>query len=43
MVFVMGDNRSSSQDSRKFGSIPQDSIVGRAFVRLWPFDRFGSL
>lgn len=43
MVFVMGDNRSSSQDSRKFGSIPQDTIVGRAFVRLWPFDRFGSL
>lgn len=43
MVFVMGDNRSSSHDSRKFGSIPQDSIVGRAFVLLWPFDRFGAL
>lgn len=43
MVFVMGDNRNSSHDSRKFGSIPQDTIVGRAFVLLWPFDRFGSL
>lgn len=43
MVFVMGDNRGSSHDSRKFGAIPQDTIVGRAFVRLWPFDRFGSL
>ena len=43
MVFVMGDNRNSSHDSRKFGSIPQETIVGRAFVLLWPFDRFGSL
>jgi signal peptidase I len=43
MVFVMGDNRSSSHDSRKFGPISQESIVGRAFVLLWPFDRFGSL
>ena len=43
MVFVMGDNRGSSHDSRKFGAIPHDSIVGRAFVLLWPFDRFGSL
>ncbi|MDF1594661.1 MAG: signal peptidase I [Acidimicrobiia bacterium] len=43
MVFVMGDNRSSSQDSRKFGAISMEHIVGKAFVRLWPFDRFGSL
>ena len=42
-VFVMGDNRSSSHDSRKFNAISQSSIVGRAFVLLWPFDRFGSL
>ncbi len=42
-VFVMGDNRPRSQDSRRFGPIPTDSIVGRAFVRVWPFDRWGGL
>lgn len=42
-VFVMGDNRSRSQDSRRFGPIATDSIVGRAFVRVWPFDRWGGL
>lgn len=42
-VFVMGDNRPSSQDSRRFGPIQNDSIVGRAFVRVWPFDRWGGL
>ena len=34
--FVMGDNRTNSKDSRSFGPIPDDLIVGRAFVRLWP-------
>ena len=42
-VFVMGDNRENSQDSRYFGPIPTDSIIGRAFVRMFPFNRFGSL
>jgi signal peptidase I len=42
-VFVMGDNRARSQDSRRFGPIETDSIVGRAFVRVWPFDRWGGL
>ena len=35
-VFVMGDNRGNSRDSRYFGPVPVDSIVGRAFVRVWP-------
>lgn len=38
-VFVMGDNRSQSRDSRVFGPIPQDDIVGRVFVRIWPPSR----
>jgi signal peptidase I len=35
-VFVMGDNRAGSQDSRALGPIPTDDIVGRAFVVFWP-------
>jgi signal peptidase I len=35
-VFVMGDNRGNSEDSRKFGPIDEDLIVGRAFIRVWP-------
>lgn len=42
-VFVMGDNRSSSSDSRVFGPIPEDDIVGRAFMRVWPPSRWGGL
>jgi len=35
-VFVMGDNRSGSQDSRVLGPISNDDLVGRAFVVFWP-------
>jgi signal peptidase I len=35
-VFVMGDNRGISLDSRRFGPVPEDKIVGRAFVIIWP-------
>lgn len=35
-VFVLGDNRTNSRDSRIFGPIPERLIVGRAFVRVWP-------
>ena len=42
-VFVMGDNRTNSQDSRKFGAIDEDLIVGRAFVRVWPLGDFSLL
>ncbi len=35
-VFVMGDNRANSRDSRYIGPIPIESIAGRAFVRFWP-------
>ena len=42
-VFVMGDNRGNSKDSRCFGPIDEDLIVGRAFVRVWPPRAIGTL
>lgn len=39
--FVMGDNRPDSQDSRFFGPIERDLIVGRAWLRYFPLDRIG--
>ena len=38
-VFVMGDNRPNSSDSRVIGTIDIDTIVGRAIARIWPPDR----
>jgi signal peptidase I len=42
-VFVMGDNRLQSQDSRFFGPISTEDIVGRSFVIIWPAARWGGL
>ena len=42
-VFVMGDNRANSRDSRVFGPVPYENIEGQAFVRFWPLDRLGLL
>lgn len=42
-VFMMGDNRNQSRDSRVFGPIDRDDIVGRAFLRVWPASRWGGL
>lgn len=39
--FVMGDNRPSSQDSRVFGPIDADTILGRAWLRYFPLERIG--
>ncbi|HVH64515.1 MAG TPA: signal peptidase I [Candidatus Acidoferrum sp.] len=41
--FVMGDNRNHSSDSRTFGPITLDSILGKAEVRIWPLDTLGLL
>ena len=42
-MFVMGDHRSVSQDARCQGPVPIKNIIGRAFVIVWPSDRFASL
>ena len=42
-LWVMGDHRSASSDSRANGTIPTGAVVGRAFVRVWPLSRFGFL
>ena len=42
-IFVMGDNRGNSDDSRNFGSVDVDEVVGRAFVLIWPPKDFGTL
>ncbi len=43
MIFVMGDNRNNSDDSRNFGPVPVDTVVGRAFVLIWPPADFDTL
>ena len=42
-IFVMGDNRANSEDSRILGPIDQDKVIGRAFVVIWPPEDFRSL
>ena len=42
-LWVMGDNRTNSKDSRYLGPISEDLIVGRAFVVVWPFDRLSGI
>lgn len=47
-IFVMGDNRANSEDSRYHldlnnGMVPLSDVVGRVVVRIWPFDRIGGI
>jgi signal peptidase I len=42
-VWVMGDNRPNSGDSRVHGAVPLDDVVGRTFAVVWPPDRWGAV
>jgi len=42
-IFVMGDHRQASADSRLFGPIPVTSVLGRAVIRYWPLAAFGTI
>ena len=43
MYFMMGDNRGKSDDSRFWGPVPEEWIIGEAFATYWPPDRIGFL
>jgi signal peptidase I len=42
-VFVMGDNRRFSNDSRNFGPVPIDRVIGRAWLSYWPPELWGTI
>ncbi|EXJ22600.1 Signal peptidase I [Alkalibacterium sp. AK22] len=43
MYFVLGDNRTNSRDSRSFGFVESESVIGETSLRIWPINRIGAL
>ena len=41
MYFMLGDNREDSQDSRNFGLVSKDDIIGKSWIQIWPINEFG--
>lgn len=42
-VFVMGDNRRDSKDSREFGAVPINRVEGKVSIRIWPLNKIGKI
>ena len=42
-IFVMGDHRNNSKDSREIGTLHEDAVIGKVVLRFFPFEKFGNI